>query len=251
MRNLNLSKFLILTGAGISVPSGLRPYRGENGMSNDPDIVKLGHKDALHNDIDAVWKLFGDFRKEVLAAQPSRAHRAIAEFEHKLGSDRVSVVTQNLDGLHYRAGSNNVVELHGSTRRTRCRNPQCETVPFSDSNSYRESAPTCRHCGHPLRPDIVFFGESIPRDTLVTVSDWLKDHDVFIAIGTSLTVAPASKFAKVALAFGAETYSVNSEPVSPAMRKYFTMPEWIGDTETIVPELLEKLAHSALNNLNH
>lgn len=241
------TRFLILTGAGISVRSGLRPFRGKDGMSNDPNIVRLAHKDALYQDIDGVWRLFGGLRQEALTAEPNIAHRAVAEFERHLGSERVLVVTQNIDGLHQKAGSKNVVEFHGSMLRSRCRNPHCKLQPFADEDSHDGKVPLCPICHHPMRPDIVFFGERPAPESREAVTEWLRDHDFFIAIGTSLTVIPAANFVKVACDVGATTISVNSEPVAPALRKYFRQ-EIIGPTEEKVPELLEDLANAALIN---
>jgi NAD-dependent deacetylase len=237
----NRPRYFILTGAGISAASGLRTFRGTDGMIHDKDVLRLSQKNAVTEDIEGVWQLFGSMRNQALSAQPNTAHRALAEFERRNGPRNTLVVTQNLDGLHQRAGSKNVLEFHGSLLRSRCRSRHCETAPFSDHGDHTAKLPSCSVCGEALRPDVVMFGEPIPAEHARKVGDWIVQHNVFIAVGTSLLVTPAAHLVRLARQHGATTISVNCDPPSEHMSEYFD-EHVSGPIHESLPKLLKLLS---------
>ena len=146
----------------------------------------------------APWRAFGPLREAALDARPNAAHYALARLEERLqGSATVTIITQNVDGLHQRAGSQDVVEFHGTLRRTRCSNPDCSSEPFDD-DAVPVELPRCGVCNAPLRPDIVLFDEAIPVDAEWRAKKAIRDCNLFIAVGTSGTVSPASNLVRAA-----------------------------------------------------
>ena len=140
-----------------------------------------------------------------------------------------------MDGLHQRAGSDNVIELHGSILKTRCANPDCTLPPFMDTELHDNAVPICPICSGVLRPDIVLFGEQIPVHQSWQSKRALRDCDLFIAVGTSGTVSPASNFVRSAKYAGARTLYVNLEPMTRRNPEF--MEEYLGSAEKLLPEL--------------
>ncbi len=231
------SRIVVLTGAGISAASGLRTYRGPDGVWEEHEVEKYGHADALAGRPEETWRLFGGMRTPVLAARPNAAHRALAAWEASLAAHQeFLIVTQNVDGLHQRAGSNKVVELHGNLMHTRCSSPSCDLPAYRDEQSHQLKPPICPRCGSVLRPDIVLFGEEIPALPSWTAKRALRGCDLFIAIGTSGLVTPAANFVRSAEYAGARTILVNLEamnPPNPAFKE-----QYLGPAETLLPALL-------------
>jgi NAD-dependent deacetylase len=230
-------RIVVLTGAGISVASGLRPYRGPGGLWEEEGVAELANAETLSKDPGAVWKLFGALRPQVRAAKPNPAHLALAQAAQRLPEGTsLTVITQNIDGLHRRAGSPNVVELHGTLARTRCSNTSCDLPPFPDDEPHLDALPTCERCEAPLRPDIVLFDEPLPVDPAWQAKVALRDCDLFLAVGTSGTVSPASNYVRSAAYAEADTILVNLEPMDPPNR-YFE-EEILGRAEEVLPRLL-------------
>jgi NAD-dependent deacetylase len=214
---------VVLTGAGISRSAGLATYRGEGGLWSDPEIEKLSHAEALRTRRADACQLFWAMRRAVQRCMPTPAHRALAAFEQR-GRD-VLVVTQNVDGLHQAAGSKRVVEYHGSLARWRC---ECgHVVEPPDA----EHPPI--HCDLPMRPDVVLFGEDIPAAADHAVTRALRDCELFVAIGTSGTVWPASSFVRSARYSGARTVLLDLEPM-PEARELFDEVH-SGQADDLVP----------------
>lgn len=225
MNTINFARYkniIILTGAGVSVASGIRPFRGKDGLWQQPELERLSHAQSFHENPGEVWRFWGEMRGQALQAQPNPAHLALAEIERRLRPDQqFLLVTQNIDGLHQRAGSRNVVELHGSIFRSRCSNEACALEPFTDLSAVKDGAlPACPLCGAVLRPDIVMFGEPLPVDAEWRSKRALRDCDLFLAIGTSGKVSPAADFVRGAEYAGARTIFINPEPMNPPNR-YF------------------------------
>jgi NAD-dependent deacetylase len=166
--------------------------------------MQLATIDAFYENPGLVWEWYEERRKNILAAKPNQGHFAIADLaKHK----DVVILTQNIDGLHQRAGSKNVLELHGSIIRIKC--TSCD---FSDNiaKSFEELPPKCK-CGKILRPDVVWFGEGLPQDVWSDAITHTQSCDVMIIVGTSLVVSPANTLPLYAKQNGAVLIEVNPE----------------------------------------
>ena len=240
MRPINSSQYrniVILTGAGISVASGIPSFRGQGATEGAINPLEASTTSSLQNTPEVIWQVYGSLRNRLATAQANTSHLKLAEFENRLSAEQnFTLITQNIDGLHQRAGSNNVVEIHGNVSHTRCSNDTCSLEPFSDERSYDDELPTCPLCNSPLRPDIVLIGERIPLDEEWLVKRALRDCDLFIAVGTSGTVAPASNFVRSADYSGARTILINLEKMQPK-NPYF-QEEYLGYAEDLLPVLL-------------
>ncbi|MDF3066423.1 MAG: Silent information regulator protein Sir2 [Polyangiaceae bacterium] len=158
-------QIVIMTGAGISVASGLPTYRGVGGLWETVDVASHATAAAMSEDPGKVWAFFSSVRRQIAQAQPNLGHLAIAHAEHRLRSDQsLTVLTQNVDGLHSLAGSTRVVELHGSLRQSRC--TRCDFARDEDLASSPNGCPTCPSCAAPLRPAVTLFDEALPVDAV-------------------------------------------------------------------------------------
>ncbi len=206
---INLSeRTTAFTGAGISVESGIPPFRGKDGIWNkyDPSLLEL---DLFLENPRQSWplikKIFFDFMGE---ARPNPAHFALAEMERNGLLD--SVITQNIDGLHQKAGSAAVHEFHGSVSRFICTG--CRSLFNTSAVSLTDSPPCCRECGHLLKPDFIFFGEAIPEQVLVKSFEETRNSNLFLVIGTTGEIMPACLIPRQAKDFGARIIEINPEP---------------------------------------
>jgi NAD-dependent deacetylase len=197
-------KIVFVTGAGISQESGIPTFRGKNGYWRNYDPMQLATINALYQNPKLVWEWYEDRRKNILAAPPNKGHIAIAELAKYKD---VIVLTQNIDGLHQRAGSTKVFELHGSIIRIKC-----TVCDYKDniSSSFDSLPPMCR-CGNMLRPDVVWFGEPLPQDVWMQAIMHAQSCDVMIIAGTSLVVSPANTLPTYAKQNGAILIEVNPE----------------------------------------
>ena len=200
---------VILTGAGVSVGSGLPTYRGPGGLWETAEVARIVEARYLPGSLPDLWKLYSERRRVALAAEPNPAHLAIASLQNAR-PHAVTLLTQNVDGLHQRAGSPSVAELHGSAFRTRCTNLSCDLPPLPDTQSY-DAVPYCPRCGLALRPDVVLFGETLPETALRQSQAALDTCELFYAVGTSGVVWPAAAFVQIASQAGAYTVLVNLE----------------------------------------
>jgi NAD-dependent deacetylase len=203
-------RLTILTGAGVSAASGVPTFRGPGGLWRQYRAADLATPHAFARDPRLVWEWYAWRRETVAACRPNRAHEVIAAWTRR--NPHWHLVTQNVDDLHVRAGSQHLVRLHGSIWElscwTRCatsaRTWRDERVPLP------EALPTCPHCGGLARPAVVWFGESLdPRD--VEGAQQLTDCDVYLTVGTSAVVYPAAGFLHEARRHGAFTAEINLE----------------------------------------
>ncbi len=214
------SALLVLTGAGVSAESGLPTYRGSGGLWRSHAFERLASPEGFHSDPALVWRFYSERREVALSARPNAGHRALAEAERRMG-ERFLLVTQNVDGLHRRAGSQRLIEIHGRLLGTRCSG--CDRPETPDETAYPEgTVPRCERCRAPLRPAVVWFGEALDPTHLEAVDDflerWRRGRLVFLAAGTSGAVWPAAGFVDVARSRGAETWLVNAERADNAGR---------------------------------
>lgn len=235
-------RVVFLTGAGVSVASGIRPYRGPDGLWNDEALVRLADIETFRAEPLAVWKHWWKMRELALAAQPNAAHRALAALEaRRPAGSSFTLVTQNVDGLHGRAGSLSLVEYHGNGLRSRCSDPGCGLPPFQDPRSAGEVVPSCPRCGAPLRPDIVFFGEPIPEAPREAADAAVEACGLFVAVGTSATVWPAASFVDVAKRRGARTIYLSLQPLGALGGSGAFDEEYLGRAEELLPAMFEPL----------
>lgn len=229
-------RIVVLTGAGISVASGLPTYRGVGGLwTTSPELASQAAAAPARDDPTTTWRNFASLRRAVQAAEPNAAHLALAELERSLPTDAtLTIITQNVDGLHARAGSRRVLELHGSLLRSRCSDVACSLEPFEDLRDPSE-APPCPRCGAPLRPDLVLFDEPLPARAEWESKRALRECDLFVAVGTSGTVSPAANFVRAAAYVGAYTLLINREP-APDDAGFDE--QRIGLAEALLPALL-------------
>jgi NAD-dependent deacetylase len=218
----------------VSAESGVPTFReAQTGLWSKYDPMELATPDAFERDPELVWRWYRWRRELVARAEPNAGHRALAELQSLL--PRLTLVTQNVDGMHQRAGSRNVIEFHGNIFTDRC---------FADGRIVEvdagESLPACPDCGGHVRPGVVWFGESIPEDALNDSFAAAADCDVFISIGTSSLVFPAAGLGDIARQAGAMTIEVNPNPTGQS--ESFTA-SLRGNAGTVLPQLVESLAH--------
>ena len=208
------SSLTVLTGAGVSAASGVPTFRGEQGLWRSYRPERLATPEAFSGNPRLVWEWYQWRRERIAACKPNRAHEVIAEWSHRYPA--FTLITQNVDGLHERAGTRNVVRFHGSIWEVSCWNG-CRESPArwpDPTVTYAELPPGCPHCGGLVRPAVVWFGEGIGSETLELAARALA-NDVFLTVGTSSVVYPAS-LSRAAKARGAFTGEINLEatPVS-------------------------------------
>tara|TARA_B100000745_G_scaffold147671_2_gene96525 strand:+ start:3004 stop:3744 length:741 start_codon:yes stop_codon:yes gene_type:complete len=239
IKTINIERYqniVILTGAGVSAASGIRSYRGDKGLWTEFDPQEHADRSVLERDPWKIWQFFGPMRSIMKDAKPNPAHITLAELESSLDNAQSwTLITQNVDELHTRAGSENVIALHGSLLQTRCIDPDCHLEPFNDYIVYTQM-PLCPVCGSPLRPNIVLFNEPLPPKASWKAKRALRDCDLFLSIGTSGAVAPACHFARSADYVGARTVSINTEAMFPS-NPYF-QEQIIGPAEDIIQKIL-------------
>jgi NAD-dependent deacetylase len=230
-----------LTGAGISTASGLPDFRGPSGIWRRIDPSMFGI-DALYEDPDWVWRMFVEHFLPDADLRPNPAHTALAELE-SMGR-LCAVITQNVDGLHQRAGSSRVVELHGSSAHATCmscgRRVEISVAVAQVRSTGR--SPRCPSCGGLLRPDVIFFGEPLPADALSMAMEYAAGSDVFMAIGTSLTVSPANTLPLRAKLNGAKLAILNGEETEMDDEADLVIR---GRVEELLPRLVQEVRRLA------
>jgi NAD-dependent deacetylase len=212
----------VFTGAGVSAESGIPTFRdAQTGLWRHFDAQALATPEAFERDPALVWGWYEWRRRQVLACSPNAAHRAIASLAQRVA--RLTLITQNVDDLHERAGSPDVVHLHG-----RLGSPYCgacgrtyavasaaasegRPAPPKPDGEGRLEPPRCTHCGGRIRPGVVWFGEALPRGPWEQAVDAAQRCDVFLCVGTSSVVEPAAGLTRLAIAAGAVTVQVNLE----------------------------------------
>ena len=226
------SKLVALTGAGVSQESGLRTFRdAQTGLWAQYKPEDLASPQAFHRDPKLIWDWYAWRREAVKGVRPNKGHYALVDIEARLSE--FTLITQNVDGLHRMAGSINLLELHGNIQRVRCADCYTFAETWGDDT---ESVPQCSVCGGLLRPDVVWFGEALPRDQLEAAVEAARACEVFFSIGTSGVVQPAASLAHAARNRGAIVVEINAEP-TPLTSKanYFFQ----GKSGEILPELVQ------------
>jgi len=198
---------LFLTGAGISAESGVPTFRGENGLWKNYRPEELATPEAFRRDPAVVWEWYNWRKSLVSQKDPNAGHLAINFIQER--HPEMGVITQNVDGLHQRAGNKNLVELHGNLFFARC--VKCNgIVEYQD---YDNNSPQCESCGGRLRPHIVWFGEQLDPEVIGRVNRYLQKTDLLVIVGTSGVVYPAAGFASTVALRGVKVIEINPEPV--------------------------------------
>jgi NAD-dependent deacetylase len=223
---------VILTGAGISAESGIPTFReAQTGLWEKYSPQDLATPQAFEKNPERVWQWYAWRRELIGRAEPNPAHYALAEMEKKY-PDFV-IITQNVDGLHQRAGSQNIIEIHGNIQRTKC---SVENRLVDGWTSEENEVPVCPHCGALLRPDVVWFGESLPQEALENAFHRIAKTNLFLSIGTSGVVEPAASLPFLALQSGAKVIEINIEPTPLTPHAHFSLQ---GSAAQILPELVD------------
>ncbi len=196
----------VLTGAGISVESNIPPFRGPGGLWERYDPYEYGHIDTFNEHPSRSWQMLKQIIEGSLSSKPNEAHLAIARMEKK-GWIK-TVITQNVDGLHGQAGSEDILEVHGNARRIYC--PGCEQEERLNSDSWKDFKIKCI-CGSYKRPDIVFFGEELPEDSISRAFEIAYRGTDLVVVGTSGVVHPVAMIPQLAKSNGARIIEINPE----------------------------------------
>jgi NAD-dependent deacetylase len=198
---------IALTGAGISVESGIPDFRGPGGLWEKFDPMVYAHIDSFRKKPGMVWKMMSEMIKQARNAKPNPAHYALVELEKmKLLK---SIITQNIDNLHQEAGTKSIIEFHGNASNLIC--IECHSKFPVDDYDMNNIPPSCRKCGEILKPDVVLFGETIPTQALMESQMLASSSDAILVIGTSAVVYPASSIPYKAKQNGAKVIEMNIE----------------------------------------
>ena len=229
-----MQKIVVLTGAGISADSGLRTFRDTDGLWEGYKVEEVCTPEAFARNPQLVIDFYNERRRQAQAAEPNAAHRALAELEKYY---QVQIVTQNVDDLHERAGSSNVLHLHGELNKARSSADENYVVEWTGDQSINDTDPQ----GYPMRPHIVWFGEAVPLTE--TAARWVSQADKVLVVGTSMQVYPAAGLVEYA-PYEAERYLVDPRP-----------PKGLANISIIeakakdgVPQLVEKLIAEAVRH---
>jgi NAD-dependent deacetylase len=227
-------RIAVLSGAGLSKASGISTYRDAGGLWTRNDTARFSSIDALRDDPEGFAAFWSQRRREVAAAQPNPGHRALAELQRlKPGT---TLITQNIDGLLTAAGAQHVLELHGNLGRDRC--GACGLVTGHGAPAETGGCPSCRAPLQAIRPDVVMFGEFLDSRISAAADRASKLSEVFLLVGTSAVVRPASGMAEKAVMRGARLVVVNLEPTPLDAQADVVIA---GRTEDVLPRLVERL----------
>jgi len=230
-RSLQTGQIVAFTGAGVSAESRVPTFRGADGLWRNYSPEKLCTAEAFFENPRLVWEWYDWLRGLIGAAQPNPGHVALAEFERRF-SKRFTLITQNMDGLHEKAGSHDVIKLHGDIWLLRC--TKCGREERNEAPHLDPLPPLCR-CGGILRPGIVWFGEALPAGEWERAFAASRRADIFLVIGTSATVYPAAGLVEVAHQARARVAVINPDP-TPADG----LADWVlrGPAGELLPRLL-------------
>lgn len=222
----------VLTGAGISAESGVPTFRGDDGLWQTYRATDLATPEAFARDPQLVWQFYSWRRELISKVTYNPAHVALVELERRV--DSFTLISQNVDGLHLLAGSQNLLELHGNLWKVRC--TRCQKISLNRSLDMGPM-PMCEDCGGLLRPHVVWFGESLDPDILHQAVEACRNSEVMLVIGTSSLVQPAASLALEAKSAGAVVAEINLEKTPHTHMMDVSL---LGKAGEILPKLLEE-----------
>ena len=228
----NASVVTAFIGAGISAESGVPTFRGDEGLWKKFKPQELANFDAFIRNPDLVWAWYKQRRQVISSIQPNSGHYALAQMQNH--HQQFSVITQNIDNLHQRAGSKIVHELHGNIERNYC--IDCGKFFTNEKILQEDQIPRCTSCHGLIRPDVVWFGELLPEEAWNASVAIAERADVFFSIGTSAEVYPAASLPMIAKQFGGYLVEVNTEPTELSRKADEVI---LGKSGEILPRLLE------------
>ncbi|HEX2997226.1 MAG TPA: NAD-dependent deacylase [Anaerolineales bacterium] len=232
---------VVLTGAGISTPSGIPDFRSEgSGLWSRDEPMEVASLNTFRTAPERFFQWFQPLAGQIFNAQPNAAHIALAGFEHT-GHVR-TVVTQNIDGLHQKAGSQNVVEIHGTLQTMSCTNcfKKYTAAPFLPAYTETGKIPQCLNCNGILKPDVILFGEQLPQSAWVEAERAARQCDLIIVAGSSLEVLPVARLPMLALDRGAHLIIINNTPTYLNVRADVIIMD---DVATTLPQIAKRVFH--------
>lgn len=229
------SRVVALSGAGMSVESGIASFRGPGGLWEKYDPEEYGHINTLRYEPAKAWIMLSEMQREILKAKPNQGHYALSELE-KMGKLR-AIITQNIDGLHHVAGNREVIEFHGNLQSVSCMD--CGHQIPSSEVCLDHLPPCCNKCSGPVKPDAVFFGEAIPPDALMRSHQESSTCDLMLVIGTSAMVYPAASMPEIAYDAGAKVVEINpsATPLTGRVSSYIVKGSSAEVLERVVQQL--------------
>lgn len=230
---------VVSTGAGMSRESGVRTFRGEEGYWRQYRAEDLASIQGIRNDPSLVWEWYRERLRATEELEPHSGYHALVDIQETLG--RLPLITQNVDGLHQKAGIRDVIELHGNLRTASClEGCGAPSVPMNEE-LFREMPPRCAECGSILRPDVVLFGENLPEQPLKRAFRLADSCDLMVVVGTSMVVYPAAALPMIALRSGANIIEINTEetPLSPLDGTLSLR----GEAGRFLPDIAKAVAH--------
>ena len=230
------NRVCVLTGAGVSAESGVPTFRASDGLWEGHHIEDVATPTGFRNDPQLVWNFYNARRANVRTVLPNAGHFALVKLEER-SSDRFTLVTQNVDGLHRVAGTRNLLEIHGSLYRTRC--TACREV-VDQGLVTLAALPEC-HCGGMLRPDIVWFHEALPDDVWEAAQEAASECDVLLVVGTSAVVHPAASLIPIAKRTHAPGATVIEVNLTRTEASEYADIGLYGPSGEVLPQLLERL----------
>jgi NAD-dependent deacetylase len=232
---------VVLTGAGISTPSGIPDFRSEgSGLWSRDEPMEVASLSTFRTAPERFFNWFQPLANQICNAQPNAAHTALAEFE-SAGHVR-AIITQNIDALHHKAGSKNVVEMHGTLRTVSCTNcfKQFAADPFLKPYVETGKIPQCLNCNGILKPDVILFGEQLPQSAWYEAQRAVRQCDLMIVAGSSLEVLPVARLPMQALDRGAHLIILNNTPTYLNVRADVVIMD---DVATTLPEIAKRVFH--------
>ncbi|OPX33964.1 NAD-dependent protein deacylase [candidate division KSB1 bacterium 4484_188] len=230
---------VVLTGAGVSAASGVPTFRGEGGLWKKFRPQELANFEAFSRNPELVWEWYDWRRKLIKNVRPNLAHYALVDLEKRFHD--FFLITQNVDNLHQKAGSQKVIELHGNIMRNKCAN--CGE-PYTGEISLKGGIPSCKKCNGLIRPDVVWFGEMLPKHEILKAQEVSMGCEVFFSIGTSSLVEPAASLPFMAKGNGAYVVEINTDttPLTDAADELLA-----GPADKILPDLIISLEKYSQN----
>ena len=234
-------RIVVLTGAGISTPSGIPDFRSEGkGLWSRDEPLEVASLETFRRSPEKFFHWFRPLAGQIVDAKPNAAHLALAEFER--AGHTITIATQNIDGLHHTAGSSKVVELHGTIRTLSCTGcfKQYDSKSFLKPYILDGTIPLCANCNGILKPDVILFGEQLPQTAWLEAQKETRQADLVIVAGSSLEVLPVAGLPMQAVDRGAHLIVINNTPTYINVRADVVIMD---DVSTSIPDIINRAIH--------